>query len=152
VQGEPERAVRLSAAAIALSALYGMPLIPLAEALLTEGLEMARQALDTGDYAAAWAEGRAMSVANALAEALTVEVALPASVPDVQVEGVFGRLTEAEVHVLRLLAAGSTTKEIAGELVVAVSTVDRHITHIYEKLGVRNRAAATAVATKHGLS
>jgi DNA-binding CsgD family transcriptional regulator/tetratricopeptide (TPR) repeat protein len=147
MQGEPGRAVRLGAAAAALSESYGMPLIPLAEALLTEGLEMARQALDAGDYAAAWAEGRAMSIADALAEAMTIEL----RDPDAHVEGVFGRLTEAEVHVLRLLAAGSTTKEIAGELVVAVSTVDRHITPIYEKLGVRNRAAATAMATQHGL-
>jgi predicted ATPase/DNA-binding CsgD family transcriptional regulator len=152
VQGEPGRSVRLGAAATALSALYGMPLIPLAEALLTEGLELARQELDAGDYAAAWADGRAMSVADALAEAMTIEVPPQVRVTEAHVEGVFGRLTQAEVHVLRLLAAGSTTKEIAGELVVAVSTVDRHITHIYEKLGVRNRAAATALATKHGLS
>ena len=53
---------------------------------------------------------------------------------------------------LRLLATGRTTKEIAAELVVAVSTVDRHITHIYEKLGVRNRAEATAFALTHGLA
>jgi DNA-binding NarL/FixJ family response regulator len=35
--------------------------------------------------------------------------------------------------------------------VVAVSTVDRHITHIYNKLGVRNRAEATSVALMHKL-
>jgi DNA-binding NarL/FixJ family response regulator len=53
--------------------------------------------------------------------------------------------------VLRLLASGRTTKEIAGELIVAVSTADRHITHIYNKLSVHNRAEATALASKHGL-
>jgi DNA-binding NarL/FixJ family response regulator len=53
--------------------------------------------------------------------------------------------------VLRLLSGGRTTKEIAAELVVAVSTVDRHLTHIYGKLGVRNRAEATAISLKHGL-
>ena len=52
---------------------------------------------------------------------------------------------------LRLLAGGRTTKEIAAALVVSVSTVDRHITHIYAKAGVRGRAAATAFALKHGL-
>ena len=55
------------------------------------------------------------------------------------------------MHILRLVAAGRTTREIAAELVIAVLTVDRHITHIYEKLGVRNRAAATAFALTHGL-
>jgi DNA-binding NarL/FixJ family response regulator len=128
-----------------------MPLIPLADALLTEGLEMARQALDAGDYAAAWAEGRAMSIESALSEARTIEVT-PPSVPDAPVGDAFGGLTVAEVQVLRPLAAGRTTKEIADDLVVAVSTVDRHITHIYGNLGVRNRAAATAFAFKHSLS
>jgi DNA-binding NarL/FixJ family response regulator len=53
--------------------------------------------------------------------------------------------------VLRLLAGGRTTKEIAAALVVSVSTVDRHLTHIYTKAGVRNRAGAAAFALKHGL-
>jgi DNA-binding NarL/FixJ family response regulator len=35
--------------------------------------------------------------------------------------------------------------------VIAVSTADRHITHIYNKIGVRNRAEATAYALKKGL-
>jgi DNA-binding NarL/FixJ family response regulator len=48
--------------------------------------------------------------------------------------------------VLRLLVNGHTTKEIAAQLVVAVSAVDRHLTHIYSKLGVRNRAEATALS------
>ena len=51
---------------------------------------------------------------------------------------------------LRQLVRGSTTKEIAAELVVAISTVDRHITHIYTKLGARNRAEATAMALRTG--
>ena len=66
--------------------------------------------------------------------------------------GPFADLTATEAQVLRLLAGGRTTKEIAGELVVAVSTVDRHLTHIYQKLGVRNRSAATAFALQHGLA
>ena len=65
--------------------------------------------------------------------------------------GPFADLTATEARVLRLLVGGRTTKEIAAELVVAVSTVDRHLTHIYQKLGVRNRAAATAFALRHGL-
>ena len=152
VRGQPERAVRLGGAAAALSESYGMPLIPLAEALLAEGLDMARQALDAGKYAAAWAEGRSMSLENALAEAHTVEVAPQAPGREARAGGSDQGLTTTEAHVLRLLAAGRTTKEIAGQLVVAVSTVDRHITHIYEKLGVRNRAEATAFALNHGLS
>jgi DNA-binding NarL/FixJ family response regulator len=54
--------------------------------------------------------------------------------------------------VLRLIAAGRTSREIAATLVVSVGTVERHITHIYGKLGVRGRAEATAYALRHGIA
>jgi predicted ATPase/DNA-binding CsgD family transcriptional regulator len=151
VLGQPVRAVRLGAAATALCESSHTPLIPLFEILLEEGLEIARQALDEPTYAGAWAAGRAMTQEESLAEAFAVEAAHPAVAADAPGRGPFATLTAAEVEVLRRLAGGRTTKEIAGELVVAVSTVDRHITHIYQKLGVRNRAEATAVALKHRL-
>jgi non-specific serine/threonine protein kinase len=154
-QGQPIRAVRLGAFAARLSESYHMPLIPLFEALATEGLAMAGQALGPAAYAAAWEEGRMLRLEDAVAEALAIEAA-PAPAPPARAteageHGPFGDLTATEARVLRLLADGRTTKEIAVELAVAVSTVDRHITHIYQKLGVRNRAEATAAALKHGL-
>ena len=51
-----------------------------------------------------------------------------------------------------MLASGRTTAEIARDLVIEVATVDRHITHIYQKIGRRGRAAATAFALEHGLA
>jgi DNA-binding NarL/FixJ family response regulator len=48
--------------------------------------------------------------------------------------------------VLRLVAAGRTTKAIAAELVLSERTVDRHLSNIFAKLGVSSRAAATAYA------
>jgi DNA-binding NarL/FixJ family response regulator len=53
-------------------------------------------------------------------------------------------LTAREAEVLRLLAAGHTNKEIAGELVLSVFTVERHLANAYRKISVRNRADATA--------
>jgi non-specific serine/threonine protein kinase len=154
-QGQPVRAARLGGAAVALGEAHKMPLIPLIEAVLTEGMDAAKRALGDAAYAAALAEGRAMSLDEAVAEALAVDVAPPtappARPPALQGRGSVADLTAAEARVLRLLAAGRTTKEIAAELSVAVSTVDRHITHIYQKLGARNRAEATAVALRHGL-
>jgi DNA-binding NarL/FixJ family response regulator len=61
-------------------------------------------------------------------------------------------LTPREVEVLRLIAAGKSTKEIATTLVISNPTVERHITHIYEKIGARSRAEATAYALRHGLA
>ena len=152
---QPRRAVRLGAAATALSESYQTPLIPLFERPLAEGLALARRVLGEADYAQAWSEGRTMSVDEAVAEALNVEVA-PAPMQGTDGrgrggDGPLGGLTATELQVLRLLASGRTTKEIAGELIVAVSTADRHITHIYNKLHVHNRAEATALAVKHGV-
>jgi non-specific serine/threonine protein kinase len=153
--GQPLRAVRLGAAAAARSGAYRTPLIPLYEALLKEALDVAGGALDEDAYAAGWAEGWAMSLEESIAEALAIETAPPAvtSVPTAQprTHGAFAELTPAELNVLRVLSRGRTTKEIAAELVVSVSTVDRHLTHLYSKLGVRNRSEATACALKYGL-
>jgi DNA-binding NarL/FixJ family response regulator len=60
-------------------------------------------------------------------------------------------LTERELQVLRLVAAGETNKAIAAELVLSERTVDRHVSNIFAKLDVSSRAAATAYAYAHGL-
>jgi DNA-binding NarL/FixJ family response regulator len=60
-------------------------------------------------------------------------------------------LTAREVDVLRLLARGLSTKQIAAELVIAPKTADSHIQHIYTKIGVSTRAAATVFAMRHEL-
>jgi predicted ATPase/DNA-binding CsgD family transcriptional regulator len=53
------------------------------------------------------------------------------------------RLTARETQVLRLIADGATTREISERLFISAKTADNHIQHIYTKLGVTNRAAAT---------
>jgi HD-GYP domain-containing protein (c-di-GMP phosphodiesterase class II) len=60
-------------------------------------------------------------------------------------------LTVREVEVLALVARGLANKEIARRLGVTPKTVSNHVEHIYTKLGVGSRAAATLFATQHGL-
>jgi DNA-binding CsgD family transcriptional regulator/tetratricopeptide (TPR) repeat protein len=60
-------------------------------------------------------------------------------------------LTQRELQVLRLVAAGQTNKAVAADLVVSERTVDRHVSNIFTKLGVSSRAAATAYAYEHKL-
>jgi ATP/maltotriose-dependent transcriptional regulator MalT len=60
-------------------------------------------------------------------------------------------LSERELEVLTLVAAGKTNQEIAGDLFVAKSTVKTHIKNIYGKLDTRNRAQAVARARELGL-
>lgn len=60
-------------------------------------------------------------------------------------------LTERELEVLRLVAAGQTNKAIAAELVLSVRTVDRHVSNIFAKLGVSSRTAAASYAHENRL-
>ena len=62
-----------------------------------------------------------------------------------------GGLTAREVEVLALLARGHSNRQIAQQLVVSPKTAANHVEHIYSKLGVSSRAAATLYATQHGL-
>jgi DNA-binding NarL/FixJ family response regulator len=60
-------------------------------------------------------------------------------------------LTEREVEVLRLIAAGKSNSEIASELYLSVKTVSRHLSNIFTKIGVTSRSGATAFAFEHEL-
>ena len=60
-------------------------------------------------------------------------------------------LSERELQVLRHVAAGNSNQEIAQELVLAESTVKKHIHNIYGKLCVRSRTQAIAHARELGL-
>jgi HD-GYP domain-containing protein (c-di-GMP phosphodiesterase class II) len=62
-----------------------------------------------------------------------------------------GGLSERELEVLRLLARGLPVAEIADTLAVSKKTLDNHIQHIYNKLGVSTRAAATFFAMENNL-
>jgi DNA-binding CsgD family transcriptional regulator len=53
---------------------------------------------------------------------------------------------DGEMEVLRLVASGRSSREIAEALVLSVRTVERHITNVYSKTGARTRAQATAYA------
>jgi ATP/maltotriose-dependent transcriptional regulator MalT len=63
--------------------------------------------------------------------------------------GASGVLSQRELEVLRLVTAGNTNRGIAAELVVSEKTIERHVSNILTKLGVRSRAAATAYAYEH---
>ena len=63
-----------------------------------------------------------------------------------------GGLTQREVDVIRLVAAGRTDRDIAEELIVSVRTVTTHVGNILNKTGAANRAEATAYAVRRGLA
>jgi HD-GYP domain-containing protein (c-di-GMP phosphodiesterase class II)/DNA-binding CsgD family transcriptional regulator len=60
-------------------------------------------------------------------------------------------LSDREVEVIRLVARGCSTREIAKQLVISPKTADHHLQHMYAKIGVSTRAASTMFALEHDL-
>jgi LuxR family transcriptional regulator, maltose regulon positive regulatory protein len=112
----------------------------LAEALaLAEPEGYTRVFLDEGSPLAALLDRRAIAGRRAAAP-------VPASMP-----AMVQPLSERELEVLGLLAAGRSNREIAEELVVALDTVKKHVSHVLDKLGAANRTQAVAHARELGL-
>jgi DNA-binding NarL/FixJ family response regulator len=60
-------------------------------------------------------------------------------------------LSQRELDVLKLIADGATNKQAAAKLFISEATIKTHLLHVYDKLGVRDRAAAVSEAYKRGL-
>ena len=65
--------------------------------------------------------------------------------------GLVEQLTARELEVLALLAAGMSNPRIAGELVLTLDTVNKHVSHLLAKLGAANRTEAVTRARQLGL-
>jgi DNA-binding NarL/FixJ family response regulator len=61
------------------------------------------------------------------------------------------KLSQRELDVLALIADGATNREAAARLFVSEATIKTHLLHLYEKLGVRDRASAVAEAYRRRL-
>ncbi len=143
--GDVKRAARLAAAAAAARArLHCVPMKSIAcrfEAARAKVVDSDSRAAWDG----AWAEGEALSLAEAIAYARRAR-----GPRDRPVAG-WGSLTPAELQVARLAAGGMTNPQIASRLFMSRSTVKMHLSSVYVKLQVANRtelARATAVRSE----
>jgi LuxR family maltose regulon positive regulatory protein len=98
-----------------------------------------------GEATAADREARSGYVGKLLA-AFAPSGAGAGGAPQAAVSPLVEPLSERELEVLRLVAAGLTNQAIADQLFIALSTVKSHTNSIYGKLGVRNRTQAVAQA------
>ena len=175
-QGAFRWAAQLWGASEALREVIAVPLMPADRAGYDQAVYVVRAKLGEQAFAKAWAQGRAMPLEQVITYALETKGALPAdaqpseakqkgassivpsgtlSPPPKRYSSVlkqhFGGLTSREREVARLVAQGKSNRAIAGGLVVGVSTVETHISHIFTKLGFSSRAQIAAWAVDKGL-
>jgi len=149
---QPERALRLAAAADALRRASGSRSADPYLSRVGHRIVAAREALGEVAAEAAWGAGQTIGVEQALADAFSVGD-MPAIAEGARRhKRTAGGLTDREVEVLRLVTQGYTNRTIAAELVLSERTVAHHLANILGKLEVSSRAAATAFALREGLA
>ncbi len=124
----------------------------------SEAISRTRAALGEERFAQSWEMGRQLSLAGLLTEALhlgelvdgTPSLLYTQAKPPRQPKN-DGQLTERQIDVLRLVALGRSNREIARDLAISERTVERHLTTIYDLLGVDRRSAAVSTAVSRGL-
>ncbi|GAC1348383.1 MAG: hypothetical protein NVSMB27_16010 [Ktedonobacteraceae bacterium] len=149
-QGEPSWATRLWGAAESLRETVGLPFQPVRSPVYERAVVAVRFQLSEEAFATAWTEGRAMTPGQAMVPKL-VSSAPQSIIPAMPLPTYPAGLTEREVEVLRLVAGGLTTPQIAEQLMVSFHTANAHVRSIYNKLDVTSRSAATRYAVEKKL-
>jgi DNA-binding CsgD family transcriptional regulator len=167
-----EAAAELGSAFLHARAAHATAATLLAEGRATDALRASRQALRRwteldAQYEAALTRVLIAEACAAVGDTEGAELATSAAratldalgaAPDLarlDGDGEPGRpdgLTSRELEVLRVLAQGKTNRVIAEKLFISEKTVASHVSHIFTKLGVSSRAAATAYAYDHDLA
>ena len=163
--GHLELGARISGAVTELTDAAGIRPIPIVSAIYRPAVEAACAALGEEAFAAEQARGRRLSIDDVIAELRVIDVdadspsgspGLPVLTPSPGASRaptpLPAGLSTREAEVLKLIAAGCSTREIAAQLVISSHTVELHITHVYQKIGARGRAEAAAYALRHGLA
>jgi DNA-binding CsgD family transcriptional regulator len=138
----PESA-RLYSAADAARTRMEMVRFKVFDAEYDSSIAALRKTLGDNDFDAAWAEGAALSTDEAIAYALRGrgERKRPSSG--------WGSLTPTELDVVRLVAEGIPNRDIATRLFVSPRTVQSHLRHVYNKLGLTSRVQLAQEAARH---
>jgi DNA-binding CsgD family transcriptional regulator len=140
--GGHEAAARLAGAAAAFASHVPLTRLPAVADLIDSAAAASRDALGNGRFAAAWAEGQAMTLEDAAGYASRGRGRRRR--PD---RG-WASLTPTELTVARAVADGLSNPQIAGRMFISRRTVATHLTSIFRKLGVSSRAELAATAAR----
>jgi predicted ATPase/DNA-binding CsgD family transcriptional regulator len=151
--GEPDRAARLFGAVDTLQRQLGLGMLLFVKERYEHAMMRVRQALGEERFAAAWAAGCALSLAEMIAEALAGRAGAAVALDQPPSAGRLAAiaLTRRERQILPLLAAGRADREIADALFLGLRTVENHVARLTAKLDVHSRQEAVAVARAAGL-
>jgi predicted ATPase/DNA-binding SARP family transcriptional activator/DNA-binding CsgD family transcriptional regulator len=140
-EGATKRASRLFGAAEALREAVGIEHMPEEDTWREPYLAAARSRLDEASWAEAQAEGRVMSMEQAIEYALSEEKPLTPSSPESEQSSSDEppSLTRREKEVAVLVGRGMTNRQIASELVLSEHTVHHHVTNLLKKLNLNSR-------------
>jgi predicted ATPase/class 3 adenylate cyclase/DNA-binding CsgD family transcriptional regulator len=143
VTGETRHAVRLLGAACAMREKLELPRFKVYDGDHQVLIASLRKVVGDSEFDAAWAEGATMSTEEAVAYAQRGrgERKRPSSGWD--------SLTPTELDVVRLVAEGIPNKDIATRLFISPRTVQSHLRHVYNKLGLTSRVQLAQEAARH---
>jgi predicted ATPase/DNA-binding CsgD family transcriptional regulator len=144
-EGDAARAAGLFGAAEALREAIAFPMEVVDRAELDRDVAAVEAALGEAALRAAWSEGRAMPLEQAVEEALAGGARRSRIEPGRRDDAeAADALTPREREVAALVAQGLTNRQIAEALVIAKQTADRHVSNILAKLGFASRAQVGA--------
>jgi DNA-binding NarL/FixJ family response regulator len=138
---EPRRACRLLGAAMCVRETMGSSRAPADTPQVERAESIARRSLSSLEWESEFAAGRGLSLHQAVLFAL--ESAPPATL--------VGPLSQREREVAMLIGRGLSNREISDTLVLSVRTIEAHVGHVLNKLGLRSRAQIAVWAVEHGL-
>jgi DNA-binding CsgD family transcriptional regulator len=149
---QPRQAARLLGAVQTLCERMGRQYAP-ATNMHRRVMATTRTQLGASAWAAAWDEGRALSLDEATAEAVaaTTEAGSVTSLRSAPSPAGAVGLTAREREILELVVGGKSNPEIGTLLFISHRTVATHLRNVYDKLGVTGRAAAISAAIRRDL-
>jgi predicted ATPase/DNA-binding CsgD family transcriptional regulator len=153
-QGRAINSARLWGAADALREVIGTVFSPVERYVYEPYIAAVQTEIRGAAWEAAWAEGRAMTLKEAIEYALLKEEAAPisASTPEKTLVGeTLDELAPREREVALLIARGLTNRSIARELVISKHTVATYVGRIHKKLGLHSRTQIAALAMEQQL-
>jgi len=141
--GSYREAARLYGAADAVRQSTGVVRFKTNNYAYTTAVDAVRKALDHSDFESAWVEGAALSALEAIAYARRGHGDRKRPTTG------WGALTPTERDVVRLVSEGLANNDIATRLFISPRTVQSHLTHVYNKLGISSRVQLVQEAARH---